>query len=38
MDLDQTVIGIYVIKHPGADVDQLPEDVDHLWPEPELSN
>ncbi|KAE8296811.1 hypothetical protein D5F01_LYC05577 [Larimichthys crocea] len=26
-DLDETIIGIYVIKHPGADVDQLPEDV-----------
>ena len=25
--MEQTVIGIYVIKHPGADVDQLPEDV-----------
>uniref|UniRef100_A0A8P4KSQ7 Uncharacterized protein n=1 Tax=Dicentrarchus labrax TaxID=13489 RepID=A0A8P4KSQ7_DICLA len=25
--MDQTVIGIYVIKRPGADVDQLPEDV-----------
>uniref|UniRef100_A0A672HC49 Uncharacterized protein n=1 Tax=Salarias fasciatus TaxID=181472 RepID=A0A672HC49_SALFA len=26
-DLDQTVIGIYVIHHPGAGVDDLPEDV-----------
>ncbi|KAM3598973.1 uncharacterized protein V6R79_024960 [Siganus canaliculatus] len=25
--LDQTIIGIYVIQHPGASVDQLPEDV-----------
>ncbi|KAL7382913.1 hypothetical protein ABVT39_001568 [Epinephelus coioides] len=26
-DLDQTLIGIYVIQHPGASVDELPEDV-----------
>lgn len=26
-DLDWTVIGIYVLKSPGADGDQLPEDV-----------
>lgn len=25
--MEQIVIGIYVIKHPGADADQLPEDV-----------
>ncbi|XP_041843288.1 uncharacterized protein LOC121641288 [Melanotaenia boesemani] len=25
--LDQTIIGIYVIKNPGVDADQLPEDV-----------
>ncbi|KAM3595015.1 uncharacterized protein V6R79_017130, partial [Siganus canaliculatus] len=25
--LDQTIIGIYVIQHPAASVDQLPEDV-----------
>lgn len=25
--MDQTVIGIYVIKHPGADVGQPPKDV-----------